>query len=246
MDPPPELRALEHLGLSMNESKVYLTLLELGPSVAGKISQKSKIHRTNVYDALQKLIEKGLAMYFVKHDTKNYQAADPGQLQTLISEKEGLLNQIMPKLALLKEMSDDHRRSVTIAEGIAAVRNSMTNHLRWKEPIYTIGSPKIAAVMSMPFIVQFHKKRVSMGIPMIHIYNFDSQERARDMNQMKYTSARILPKEFNSLISTGICGEEVTFRIWTDNAIAITIKCKELAEAFREYHKMLWHISSEP
>jgi sugar-specific transcriptional regulator TrmB len=242
----PELSALEDLGLSMNESKVYLTLLELGDSGAGKIAQKSKIHRTNVYDALQKLVEKGLVFYFTKNDTKTYQAADPEHLSNLIQQKERRLNSIMPKLNLLKDLSESQRRSVTIAEGMVAVRNSMLGHLKWNEPIYTIGSPAVAAALSMPFLTQFHKKRIEQGVPMIHIYNMDSLERARVMNQMKLTQARVLPKEFNSLISTGICGEEVTFRIWGDNAIVIKIKCKELAEAYLSYHKMLWEISVEP
>ena len=63
---------LTSLGLSKNEAKVYLALLDLGSATAGKIAEKSKVHRTNVYDALERLIEKGVVTYIFKKDIKNY------------------------------------------------------------------------------------------------------------------------------------------------------------------------------
>lgn len=49
---------LEKIGLSKNESAIYLALLELGPSQIAKISEKALIHRPLVYKALPSLIEK--------------------------------------------------------------------------------------------------------------------------------------------------------------------------------------------
>ena len=242
----PEQDILEELGLSKNESRTYIALLELGPSVAGKIAKKSKVHRTNVYDSLQKLVDKGLATYFEREERKHFVASDPENLFHLLKEKETRLKQAIPRLTLLKTLQKAQNRSVTIAEGMVAVRNSMLRHLIWNEPIYTIGSPQIASILSTPFLIQFHKKRIAMGIPMYHIYNFDSRERASEMNRMDLTEARILPQEFNSMISTGICGEEVTFRIWGDNSIVVRVKCKELSQAYLEYHRMLWNISVDP
>ena len=60
--------ALEKAGLTKIESKVYLSLLDLGPSLAGQISKHSGIHRRSVYDALDRLAEKGLISYIVKNN----------------------------------------------------------------------------------------------------------------------------------------------------------------------------------
>ena len=46
---------LMDLGLSKNESKIYLSLLEQGISTATQVAEKSGIHRVNVYDSLNKL-----------------------------------------------------------------------------------------------------------------------------------------------------------------------------------------------
>ena len=51
------------LGLTNTEAKIYVTLIDLGRAQAGIISRKSGIHRRSVYDALERLIEKGLVSY---------------------------------------------------------------------------------------------------------------------------------------------------------------------------------------
>ena len=50
----------QSLGLAKNEAKIYEVLIREGNSPVGKISEKSGIHRRNVYDSLNRLIEKGL------------------------------------------------------------------------------------------------------------------------------------------------------------------------------------------
>ena len=80
---------LYELGLSKNEVEVYLCLLKLGNSTAIRIAQSSKIHRPNVYDALDKLVNKGLVAYYMQEDTKHYEVSDPNQLMNLLELKEG-------------------------------------------------------------------------------------------------------------------------------------------------------------
>src|SRR3989339_136977 len=44
---------LQELGLTHNESKIYLALLEQGCVTAGKVTEKCHLHRANVYDELK-------------------------------------------------------------------------------------------------------------------------------------------------------------------------------------------------
>jgi len=50
------IEKLKEAGLTENESKIYLALLEIGPANAGLISRKSGLHRRVVYDSLDMLI----------------------------------------------------------------------------------------------------------------------------------------------------------------------------------------------
>ena len=79
---------LRDIGLSMNESKVFLALVELGQSTVGNISKKCKVHRTNVYDSLEKLKEKELVMCTEKEGAKYFDAKSPKELINLLKKKE--------------------------------------------------------------------------------------------------------------------------------------------------------------
>ena len=52
---------LQQFNISPTAAKVYLALLELGKSSADKIAKRAETYKANVYQALEKLAEVGLA-----------------------------------------------------------------------------------------------------------------------------------------------------------------------------------------
>ncbi len=52
-------------GLSLNEARIYEIMLSLGEVNVNEIFVKSGVHRRNVFDSLNKLIENGLATQFI-------------------------------------------------------------------------------------------------------------------------------------------------------------------------------------
>ena len=234
---------LKDLGFSQNEAKVYLALLETGSSNVGKIARKSKVHRTNVYDALESLTKKGLVSCVLKENVKFFEAIDPENLINLLKEKENKLNLIMPYLKLRHTEKKEIVRSY---EGVQAVRNIFNNFLTYKKPIYTYGVPKEAVQqLTKHFMAQYHKKRIANKIWMLHIYNEDVPDRIALLNKLPYTGAKYLPKESSSVASTRVCGDEVVITHYTNKpTITILIKNKELAETYKKYFCYLWKISS--
>src|SRR3989344_2856264 len=89
---------VKKIGLTENESKVYLALLEFGPNQAGIISRKSGLHRRVVYDTTEMLIKKGLIGYIKKNNIKLFQAASPKKILEIIKEKEESINNVMPEM----------------------------------------------------------------------------------------------------------------------------------------------------
>ena len=71
------LEYLQKIGLTAGEIKVYNAVLELGISSLGKIQEKTGIERRNIYDILNKLIEKGLISYTIEKGKKTFQAKLP-------------------------------------------------------------------------------------------------------------------------------------------------------------------------
>ena len=77
---------LEEFGLTKNEVKIYLTLLKMGRALAGEITEKSGIHRRNVYDSIERLMKKGLVSFIIQNNRKYFRA--PFQLTSPASEWE--------------------------------------------------------------------------------------------------------------------------------------------------------------
>ena len=78
---------LEDLGLTKTEVKVYLALLELGSSSAGKILEKSKLPNSTVHRDLNSLIVKGLISFILEGKRKVYQASNPENFFEFIADE---------------------------------------------------------------------------------------------------------------------------------------------------------------
>lgn len=79
--------ALEKIGLTAGEIQVYETLIDLGLSRTGKITQKAGIASSKVYEVLQRLMKKGLANYVVKNGVRYYDATPPERLIDFLEER---------------------------------------------------------------------------------------------------------------------------------------------------------------
>jgi sugar-specific transcriptional regulator TrmB len=71
-------RELREIGLKSNEIRVYLTLLRIGGSKAGRIAQEAGLERTSAYAAIKRLVRKGLVSYSIADNKRVFAAADPG------------------------------------------------------------------------------------------------------------------------------------------------------------------------
>ena len=80
--------SLEEIGFSPSEIKVYLYLLRKGSGYANRISSETGINRTNVYEALDRLVSKGVTSFINKNKVKWFEAKSPNSLLSLIKEKE--------------------------------------------------------------------------------------------------------------------------------------------------------------
>jgi len=235
---------LMDMGLSKNEAKAYVSLIEIGASTVTKISNKSKVHRTNLYEALERLKKKGIVSAFTKNGTVHFEATDPKIFFNFLKEREMKLNSVMPQLLLAKKMSTPDE-NIEIREGLTAVKATFSDALKHNQPIYTFGSPKEASGLAKIFLDRFHKERIKKKIPMYHIYNSDAEARIKELKKLPYTHVRTLAPEFNSPIATGICGDEVALKIWDKkDGMAIVIKSERIAKAYKKYFDLLYSVAN--
>lgn len=238
-------KRLESTGLSRNEARVFVALLYSGASNVGKIAEQSGVHRTNVYDALERLQEKGLVASSHQKGVGVFEAAPPQQLFQMVKEKEQIVQDLMPQLANIKEFSPK-KSEAHVYEGLLAAKNMMEHMLEKGEPIYVYGVSTQAPALIAPFLTQFHKRRQAKKVQFNHIYNQTGAERAKFLNTLPYTEARVLPKEFDSAVATNICGDEVIMIIWQKKAHVVQIINQDIADSYRRYFNLLWGMSKKP
>ena len=226
-------------GFSKNEAKAYIALLELGSATAGQVAEKSKVHRTNIYDALERMLERGIVSYTLVSNVKYFQAAPPQNLFRLLREKEERLKNVLPELLLKLELSEN-KSEAHIFQGVKAIMDVLYNFLNHKDPILVYGIPKEAPDMLRSYIPHFHKKRIEAKVPMLHIYNYDAKDRIDFLNKLPYTEARSLAEKYDSQVSTHACGDEMVLFLYTTPPMIIQIKNKTIAESYKRYFHLLW------
>ncbi|HKR74779.1 MAG TPA: helix-turn-helix domain-containing protein, partial [Candidatus Nitrosocosmicus sp.] len=100
---------LTNLGLTQGEAKVYLAMIQIGPSRIGKIVEKAGVSQSKVYNVLDRLILKGLASYNIKDNFKYFQSLEPSRLHEFIMKKE---NEVRRQKEGITQIINDLSRNI--------------------------------------------------------------------------------------------------------------------------------------
>ena len=239
MDESTITTALEAIGFHKNESLIYMDLVKTGGSSAHDIARRTKIHRPNVYDTLDKLIKKGIVTQSMIENRKIFYPIKPKNLLIYLKQKEYDLEKVIPEIEQIYNKPSE-KRKVTMSEGIRSFRVILNNLLETGFDIFVYGIPKEVPELIGGFLVDFHKRRVEKEVIMKHIYNKDAEKRVKYLNEMDFTEARYLPSAFDTTISTLICGDTVLLIFWEDPIFTITIENRAIAESYKKYFDIIW------
>jgi len=247
-------KVLEKVGLNKREIKVYLALLKLGTTTSKAIIEKTSFHRQIVYDVLETLIEKGLVSFVIESNRKHFKASDPNQFINFFNKKQQEIeNQkkefknIVPELEKLRNKVSEIQEA-TVFRGVKGIKTLLNDMLNSKE-VFTIGSSDLEAEAfkyHLEFnIPQFHKIREQKKIFFKVLLSEEWKPRVRELNKMKYTESKALPKEFTSNFSINIYENKVSMILWGSQPFGILVKSQEISDAQRKYFNILWKIGKK-
>jgi sugar-specific transcriptional regulator TrmB len=247
-----DLQIYESLGLSPNEAKIYESLVESGESGISQIAINAKIHRRNAYDAIHRLIDKGLVFEIFSSTENRYNAVDPDKLMELLAEKESTLQKELPELKK-KFVERPAPQEAYIYRGLEGQKNIFRDMIRVGADSYFVGAkggwydPRIEAARQA-FFREAKKKRMKF----IQLFDFEAIKQMPNFpkhfeGDLKY---RILPKEFSTNSVIHIFGDYViTYtglpigRI-SDEVVFFVLHSKDLAESYRKWFWYMWGLSS--
>ena len=237
------IETLENIGLSSNEARVYLALLELGSSTAGKITEKSKVNRRTVYDVLESLINKGLVSYIIEANKKMFEATNPKKFLDLIQEREKEVKQAMPELQAKRNATKD-KQEVTIYRGKKGIKTVFEDILKHNQYNF-FGSHGRSKEIMGPYFELFQKTVIKNKIKSQGIISERLSKLWNKKNSTKHAQIRFLKKEYDSPISTLIYGNKVAIIVWSNEPICTLFRGKAISKSFKNYFDIMWEIAKE-
>ena len=236
----------QELGLSPNEARVYESLLNLGESSVQRLSIKSGVHRRNVYDALAKLVEKGLASdVFVKGEKKVI-AVNPRRLADLLQEKQSKLDNALPALQQ-RFLSIEEEEQAYLYRGIEGFKNYLQDILKTKEPVYFIGAKGFWLDPRLQhFLPRFDRERKRLGIKFFHLFDHEIKTEVPQILKMVGKPYRFLPPQYSSSTAVDIFGDYVVTFVGVkpgflaEKPVTFVMKSRPLADGYRKFFWCMW------
>ncbi len=231
-----EKTVLEELGLSEGEIKVYLALLKLGPIQVSKIKEETKLHRTTIYDFLEKLLNKGLASHVVRNNVKYYNAADPNMLVGFLKEKQEHLNQILPELNKLAKFKREEVK-VEVYKGTEGLKTVMLDAIRAGQDIVGMGIDESCWKKNLPIFTEQYQRMLKEKNMHEYILTKANPDFLFDQKQTHY---KFVSASYFSPTSTLVYANKILLTAWEPSLTSVLIENKQLAQAYRLHFNALW------
>ncbi|MBI2128838.1 hypothetical protein HYU07_01230 [Candidatus Woesearchaeota archaeon] len=238
-----DTKILKEIGLTETEIKIYLALLALGATSAGKIVEDTGIYRKNLYDALNKLIEKGLVSYVIENKIRVFQAKNPENLEKYLDEKKAKIEEqkqeIQNTISEMNSLFNEAPAEIEseIYRGTEGIKTILKECLNYKEVLF-IGATGDVQDRLPYFWPQYNKKREKLKctwkLLLVH------EAKRKPITKSKYYEYKVLPRILSGLNVIYIYGDYVANVLWLEKPIAFVIKHKTLANNYRKYFDFLW------
>ncbi len=242
-----QLDSLKELDISDGQIKVYSAVLEVGITTLHKIQEKTGIERRNIYDILNKLIEKGLVTYTVEKGKRTYQCSHPNKIQEEIKKKQSGLSALekeLPEMVSLFNLSKPDIRA-EVFRGNEALKAFLTEALEHKASYWIGGNSGVESTSLKNWFGHWMQKRVERKHIMYDLVDYGtylSGLKPKDIQKHKkeYYKYCQLPKELRSPLVVVIFGNKVAQILWKEQSFAFVLESKEIKESFMKYFHYFW------
>jgi len=232
---------LKELGLTDNEIKAYLALLEHGILSPTKLAEKTGLHRSYIYDTVERLLERGIINTVLVNNKKHYQAVDPKVLREIFELKLRNIDLIMPKLSGLFHATKDEIR-IELHRGQRVYRTLIKDivaNVRKNDEILLLGVDEtILETVEPIYLKQYFTilKEKSVREKIII---------AKGGKKLKETHVeyRELDSKYFDETTIVIYQSKVFIFVWGSPYHLITIESPKVANTYRKQFMMLWEMA---
>ena len=243
------VKAFESIGIPKMQTVVYLDLLKNKESTAAQVAKRTRMHRTNVYDTLEKLKERNL-VFLTNKEGKQIFAALSTDL--ILNEAKDRLENLKSAMNYIKTtyVSGQTPKVYTL-EGLNAVKSILFSLLEKKSDIWIYGlaeNESIINVLNDKLMHSFHLARIKKHIELKLLFYKFPQEEIKTLSNLKFTEAKLLPKtqqSKTSQITQIVCNGYVYITLWIHPIYTIVIENDVIAKEYLDFYSILWDFSKK-
>lgn len=241
-------RTLGAIGLSESEIKVYIALLQLGPSQKGAIVKKSRISPSKLYEVADRLIRKGLASDYLQNGVRTFCAAPPQRITGYLEERKSEIAGLQEEFSRIRKSLDALSPQEEEA-GARVYRGWKGLETVYEDIITTVGPSGEDYVYGAnsgedePRTTRFYQRVIrkyeSSGIRVRAIFN------EKDRKYAQRTSTRPQRLEFRYVdmelkTEVNIYAGKTALITLEKEPIAIIITGEKTAKSFMQQFNLLW------
>ena len=238
--------ALQTIGFSNKEVRVYLALLQLGQATATRIARLAAINRTTAYDILATLASKHLVTALGKEPKQEYRAESPDHLVVYQKErlKQGvgylaIVEELVPQLKSFHMVTD--RPVVRFYEGEKGLRYVYEDTLTAHETIRAYASVEDTNAGLPGYFPKYYKRRTAAGIGIRAIFPHtkEASERSAFDKIEKRESVHVPREKYAFSPEINIYDNKVMIASWKEK-LGITIESREISDAMKKIFELAW------
>jgi len=244
---------LQELGLSPNEARIYEALLELGEASISDLSTRTNIHRRNIYDAINRIVKKGLVTPIVGSKESKFAPVQPGKFLELVQEKKAKLEAILPDMQDLFEKKKGEE-GIYILQGVEGFKNFLRDFLQKNEDAYSIGANDLWADPRVKSsLEEFLKESKKTGINLYVLWDPIARQQEKLIAQYKNIHSKFLPEKYKSAAEIWIYADRVVviptggkFEKIEGPITIFMMVSKDLAESYKQWWQYMWDSAKKP
>ncbi len=242
-----DLKNLKELNLTNGEIKVYEAVLEIGTSGLNKIQEKTGIERRNIYDILNKLIEKGLVSYTLEKGKRTYQLTSPNKLLEEIEKKEKSLDDLKKQIPNLAEIFNTKKPDIRaeVYRGNESMKALLNESLNYKEQFWIGGNSGVEDTNLKIWFSHWMNERAGGKVWLYDLADYGTFLEGFKTSKKIYYERQELPKNLKSPMVILMFGNKVAQILWGKQSFAFVLESKEIKESFMKYFNYFWKKSKK-
>ncbi len=247
---------LAQLDLNTNDAKVFLAAFELGYAPASGIAKQANLNRITAYEALKRLLKKGLVKSRLKKGSgvKYFEVEDIGILQEALNEKKTSVEHALSDIQaitvqLRKQYAGRSEKPVVLYyEGRSGIRNVLLDTLQQqpKEILSFVSADFLESGYEPHFLEKYWKQRVELKIPSRGIMPktekavslFTPERNIRELRICRFVN----PEGYIFTNEIDVYGDNVSIVSLTKgNEHGVIMRSRSIAQGLRSIFELVWN-----